>query len=175
MHMRRRLKKDATAARLLRQLLTGDSTQAMESAKKMISIGARVDPAFLAAIASNSLLRQWSRIAAIYVLGFQIGAPGSDVLISILKNREESTQIRAHAAEALGNMQQNRACEGLRRILMSKESTALKKWSVYALSEIGSVRARSILREYAATKPTGVVAKELRLISPLLTDHKGRS
>jgi hypothetical protein len=49
---------DATAARLLKQLLTGDPAQAMEAAKKMIGIGARVDPAFLAAIASSNLVSQ---------------------------------------------------------------------------------------------------------------------
>ncbi|MGH9513754.1 MAG: HEAT repeat domain-containing protein [Terriglobales bacterium] len=131
----------------------------------MVSQGAKTEPTLLSEIASNESYKKWARIGAIYALGFLNHKASAKVLISILRKRSESLQVRSHAAEALGNMREDRASSTLGGILMSREPASLKKWCVYALSEIGTVRARAILKKFAATNPRGVLARELKSVA----------
>jgi|ERR1035437_60435 HEAT repeat protein len=149
--------------RLLLRMLTGDPIEAMESAKKLIGSKVHVQPVLLEQIASEKKYKKWSRIAAIYVLGFLNHKTSTAVLSSILRDRLDNPQIRAHAAEALGNLRDPRAFSVLHDILLGKDPTLVKRWCVYALSEIKGDRAYSMLKKLAATKPTGVMAKELRM------------
>jgi len=59
-------------------------------------------------------------------------------------------------------MRERRALSVLRKILMSNERPDLKKWSIYAASEIGGPRARAVLSQFAATRPTGTLKKEIK-------------
>jgi HEAT repeat protein len=148
--------------RILMRMLTGDPVEAMESAKEIIGLGTRVDPMLLKDIASNKIYKKWSRIAAVYALGFLAHKASAPALIRILQDQRENAQLRGHAAEALGNMRDPRAVLALGKILSADEHTSIKKWCVYALSEIGSDRAGSILKRFEATNPVAVLRRELK-------------
>jgi hypothetical protein len=149
--------------RTLLRMLTGDPTEAMESAKKLIGSKVPPEPALLEQIASERRYKRWSRIAAVYTLGFLSSKPSVDTLMSILRDGSDDPRVRAHAAEALGNIRDKRAIAALREALLGNEAASIKRWCIYALSEIGAERARPILEELAATRPTGAVARELRM------------
>jgi HEAT repeat protein len=144
------------------QIVTGNPVDAMEAAKEIIRSRKPPSTVWLEEIAGNTSCRKWSRIAAVHALGFLGSKATSPVLIRILQSAREHPQLRAHAAEALGNLRESRALPSLRRILMSKERTDLKKWSIYAASEIGGPKARAILNQFAATNATRVLKKELK-------------
>ena len=148
--------------RLLMRMLTGDPVEAMESAKEVIGLGTRVNPMLLKDIASNKIYKKWSRIAAVYALGFLAHKASTSALIRILQDQRENTQLRGHAAEALGNMREPRAVLALGKVLWADDHTSVKKWCVYALSEIGSDRAGSLLKQFEATNPVGVLRRELK-------------
>jgi HEAT repeat protein len=148
--------------RILLRMCAGDATESMESAKKLIGSKVRVPPALLDQIASKKQYRRWSRIAAVYAIGFLNYKVSVGVLVSILGDGSDDVQVRAHAAEALGNIGDESALPALRQCLLQKEPRSIKRWSIYALSEIGTDRARKALEEFAATRPTGVLGKELR-------------
>ena len=148
--------------RLLMRMLTGDPVEAMESAKEVIGLGTRVNPMLLKDIASNKIYKKWSRIAAVYALGFLAHKASTSALMRILQDQRENTQLRGHAAEALGNMREPRAVLALGKVLWADDHTSVKKWCVYALSEIGSDRAGSLLKQFEATNPVGVLRRELK-------------
>jgi HEAT repeat protein len=149
--------------RLLMLLLTGDPIEAMEAAKKIIGRSATVAPVLLLEVAQNKKYKMWSRIGAVYALGFlglKLSVPR---LIRILEESGEPLTLRCHAAEALGNVQDPRAVATLERILMQKEPPSLKKWCIYALAQIGTSRAKMILTRIKEQKPKGLIAKEINL------------
>jgi hypothetical protein len=150
------------ATRILLGMLTGDPMLAMESAKEVIGSPTAVEPSLLGEIASNKLYKKWSRIAAVYALGFLEHKGSATTLIRILKNPHEDPNLRGHVAEALGNMRERKATVELGKILFGRGQLPLKKWCIYALAEIGGNQAGSILRQFQATRPTGVAAKELK-------------
>jgi hypothetical protein len=156
------VKVDATIRGLMR-ILTGDPVDAMESAKKIVGGTLSVDVSILVEIVRNRQYRSWSRIAAIYALGFLNEPSCARILISVMGSRDESSEVRSHAAEALGNMRASRAVPALAKILLGNEKTPLKKWCIYALSEIGNSKSQALLVKFAATKPRGKLAKELSL------------
>jgi HEAT repeat protein len=153
---------DITSFRSLALMLAGDPIQAMESAKKIIGGKVNIDPALLAEIASNKTYKKWSRIAAIYALGFVNYTPSAQELIRILGSRDEDSRLKDHAAEALGNMNEPRATAILARILRAKEKPHVKQSCIYALSQIGGSRAHSALKKFEATKPAGKIGMTLK-------------
>jgi HEAT repeat protein len=139
---------DTAAVRLLLKLISSDAADAMESAKQLIGGKATIDPVLLTEIALSPNYRKWSRIGAIYSLGFLGSGSELGALIRILENRRESSDLRGHAAESLGNLRHKEATDPLRRVLMSNESADLKKWCIYALKEIGDNRSLSIVKKF---------------------------
>jgi len=90
---------------------------------------------------------KWSRIAATYALGFiDDKSKSAAVLTRILANRNEDEEIRTHAAEALGHMEEPKAISVMERILMAEDSAEVKKWCIYALSEFGNRKTQRFLR-----------------------------
>jgi hypothetical protein len=67
------------------------------------------------------------------------------------------------SGKALGNVQDPRAVAALERVLMQKEPPSLKKWCIYALSQIGTSRAKMILTRIKEEEPKGIIAKEVNL------------
>ncbi|HXA26897.1 MAG TPA: HEAT repeat domain-containing protein [Acetobacteraceae bacterium] len=143
-------------------MMIGDPVEAVEAAKRIIEHD-DVEPHVLIEIASNKALPKWSRISAIYALGFiDTKSKSAQALIRILANKGEDEECRSHAAEALGHMNRPMVVSALGKILMSDDTPEVKKWCVYALAELSSPRAWIILDEFAKTKPNGVVGEELR-------------
>lgn len=154
------MKPDVTI--LLVRVASGDPREAIEAAKRLIGLKASVDQIALIEIASRATYRKWARIAAVYVLGFRGDGRAAATLRKILASRAGHVQIRNYAAEALGNLGDARALSILGGILKRDEPPELKRWCVYALSEIGGHRARSLLERFEGTKPSGKLRQELR-------------
>lgn len=130
----------------LESLLAGDPVEAMETAKAIIGKHLAVDPGELEAIASNRKARKWSRLAAIYSLGFLAEGSAVEPLLQILSDSKEPVALRAHAAEALGNIGDPRAVPRLAEMLRCETSPSLHTSCRYALEEIGGPEARAALQ-----------------------------
>src|SRR5665213_365456 len=101
----------------IRAIMTGDPTEAIEAAKRIIEHD-DVDVCTLADIAAKETCPKWSRIAATYALGFiDDKSKSAAALTRILANRNEDEEIRTHAAEALGHMEEPKAISVMERIL----------------------------------------------------------
>jgi HEAT repeat protein len=128
---------DISAVKLLTRMLTGDPVESIESAKGMIGISASGLDEILIDVILDKRYSKWSRIAAIYVLGFSGKRTYTSALVGILNDVTEPTQIRDHAAEALGNLRSRQAVDALEKALRSKNiRPRVKKSIIYALSEI---------------------------------------
>ena len=145
-------------------ILTGDAIDAIEAAKRLISADV-MDEARLRDIALNRKNQESNRVAAIYALGFANDEQiAGDALLNIVADRDDTEQSRAHAAEALAHLDEPKATAVLEKILATNgESAEVKRWCVYALGEIGGLKARNALRKFAKTNPVGVVENELRI------------
>jgi HEAT repeat protein len=111
----------------LEPLLRGAPVEAMEAAKQIIGEKLVVDPASLEAILSNRKSPKWSRIAAIYSLGFLGERLAVPALLKILSDHKEAIAVRAHAAEALGNIGAAEVVPALAEILKHESSPSLRK------------------------------------------------
>lgn len=150
------------SARLLLEIAGAGPVEAIEAAKRMIrSRPDRLAADLLVDIAGNTSYRPWSRIAAVYTLGLLDHEPSVRILVRILQDAKESVKLRTHAAEALGNLGKQRALPALHKILMSDENLVLRKWCIYAVSQIGGTAAPRILTQFARTRPRGALLNEL--------------
>lgn len=144
-------------------ILSGDPAEAIEAAKRVIAKPDRIDAKALAEIAAKPTNKRWSRIAAIYALGFiDVKSQFAPALIEIVLNRTDDEQCRAHAAEALGDMHHPNIVPTLAGVLMSEDTAEVKRWCIYSLSETGDREALAALEEFAATKPANDLRKELQ-------------
>src|SRR6266581_1332568 len=84
--------------------LFGDPSDAMELAKKIIGGKLKVNHDILLYIGSVKDNPKWARIASIYALGFIGKDEFAPQLRAILSDPGEDTEVRGHAAEALGNI-----------------------------------------------------------------------
>jgi hypothetical protein len=149
--------------RLLMRLLTGDPIEAMEAAKEIIGGKGVLSPTLILEVAKSEKYRIWSRVGAVYALGFLGFRPSVPSLMRVLQNSREPLSLRCHAAEALGNMQDAKAIAVIEEVMARGEPGSLKKWCIYALSQIGTSRARKILTRAREAKPNGTIAKEIKL------------
>ena len=109
----------------------------MESAKKMIGMPASGLHKVLTYVILDKRYSKWSRMAAIYALGFSGKRTYTPVLARILNDATEPHQIRDHAAEALGNLRSRQAVDALEKALSDENIRPSIKRSIrYALSEI---------------------------------------
>ena len=98
-------------------ILRGDPTEAIEAAKRIIVNDSATADA-LAGIAGDKDRNMWSRIAAIYALGFIDDTSTSGaVLVGILADRNETDECRSHAAEALAHVKHPQAVSTMEAIL----------------------------------------------------------
>jgi HEAT repeat protein len=119
--------------------VTGDPDRVMETAKAIIGGRIKYPTINLEKIASgNAGVPRWSRIAAIYALGFAKDATAASaaILRQILGDQNDDVDIRAHAAEALGNLADRDAIMLLKDILGHKPPEALRESCQYALEEL---------------------------------------
>jgi hypothetical protein len=83
-------------------ILIGDPVEAMEAAKRLVKQNDATDVTTLLTIATCKTMRLWSRIAAIWTLGFiDEDAVSVAALRRIQQDQSEDVRIREHAAEAL--------------------------------------------------------------------------
>jgi len=118
-------------------LFNDDPIESMETAKKIIGGYMKVDSAELAEIAQDNNIKKWSRIAAIYALGFLGEEKFAPILRNILADVTNGVDIRSHAAEALGNIGDRDAAMLLKDILGHAANLALRESCQYALEELG--------------------------------------
>jgi hypothetical protein len=86
-------------------ILTGDPVEAMEAAKRLISKNERRQIDRLMSIAAHRHNPLWSRIAAIYTLGFiDEAAVSLNTLRSLAYDRTEHALVIEHAREAMDNL-----------------------------------------------------------------------
>lgn len=143
-------------------IVLGDPVEAMEAAKRLIVADA-VEVGELGRVAAEKSNKPGSRVAAIYALGFADDeATAGRVLADILNDPNENEECRAHAAEALGHIGGAGIVPLLENVLNRDDSLEVKRWCVYALSEIGGARARNLLKKLSTTNLTGELADELK-------------
>jgi HEAT repeat protein len=126
-------------------VFTGNPAADMEVAKALIARHRDLDIPALVAVAQNPQRPHSSRIAAIYTLGFADDESRSaEALTRILADENEDEQVRAHAAEALGQLQAPAAIPVLQRFLISGPRE-VSDWCRYALEEMGVPPARVVI------------------------------
>jgi HEAT repeat protein len=146
----------------LNTILLNDAVEAFEAAKRLIASG-RVDPNALVAIATDKRNGMWSRRAATYTLGFVDRKSKSAIaLLSIISDKGDDPEVRAYAAEALAHLKSSKILPVMEQILMSDDSSTVKRWCIFALGVIDSEEARGLLERVARTNPTGEVMAELQ-------------
>lgn len=114
----------------------GDAYKDMETAKAIIGGRVKVAASDLEKIAINSEQPRSSRIAAIYALGFARAAAATVSVRKILSDEKDDVDIRAHAAEALGNLADRDAIMPLKDVLSGNPPAALRESCRYALEEL---------------------------------------
>jgi HEAT repeat protein len=96
------------------------------------------------------------RAQAAWALGFHPdGAEAAEALLGTLADAEEETEVRAHAAEALGHMADrlgDREADVLAALLrgLTDTSAYVRFWSAFALGNLGDDRAIPALERLAA-------------------------
>jgi HEAT repeat protein len=110
----------------------------MEVAKWIIGNKISADHQLLAQIGAAKTVQTWPRIAAIYALGFS-GEPGfAPAIRDILSDETNDPSVRAHAAEALGNLHDRDSIGLLRDVLGHRPPPEVVESCSYALHELGA-------------------------------------
>jgi HEAT repeat protein len=132
----------------LQPKFTGNAVADMETAKWLISHAGQLDiPAFME-LAGDQRQPQWARIAAIYTLGMADDRyESASALVQILDDDADDEQVRAHAAEALGQMYAPEAVAVMDRVL-TKGPPEVQHWTRYALTEMDTATARQVLQRH---------------------------
>lgn len=142
------LQERRTAPALLQALgSTGDEEFAWEAAKALALIAEpqTIDPLLVLAQSHGT---NWMRQAAVYALGYVGDSRIVAGLCSVLADDREDHHVRAHAAEALGNIADVRAFDTL--VASLEDPAAEVRFSaVFALGQLGDVRALGPLKRLA--------------------------
>lgn len=132
------MKNELTSSLIVR-LMSKDREDAMEAAKDIVGLRGSFPTEVLLRIANRNASPEWSRVCAVVALGFQNRDPAiHQCLIAILNNLSESSLLREHAAEAIGNQQDVESLTILQLILSRTRSLALRESCKYALSQLKS-------------------------------------
>jgi HEAT repeat protein len=132
---------------LLNVLRQGESGLAFEAAKSLIALDAKQVIPQISQIVKRGKTPT-NRAAAAYTLGFLGDGSVSQMLIEVL-NGTDTPEVRSHAAEALGHIADENTTESLVRGLKDR-SAKVRFWCVFALGEIGDLRALSPLQHLAS-------------------------
>ena len=175
--------------RLLRALRRGDERARWEAAKELSSFDDEIVRRKLERLLV-SRHDEAARAAAAYVLGFLGDAEAADSLAARVADTEESTDVRAYAAEALGHLLQGApVLAGIRTVIaagLRDVAPSVRFWCAFAAGVLGLVEARPQLTRLAGADDTVVegwwsVGEEaewaLRVLAgeedpPLPTDHR---
>jgi HEAT repeat protein len=103
----------------------------------------------------SALLRDndnYVRMYTAYSLGLLGTSEGSKALMKALENENEDPGVRGMAAESLGNLRYKDAADLLIEGLRDK-TVEVRFWCIFALGEMGEVRALAQLERLAKTDP----------------------
>jgi HEAT repeat protein len=118
--------------------LFGSPEESMDAAKSIIGNRISADHALLGQIGAAKDVQKWPRIAAIYALGFVGERESAPVIRRILADETNDPAIRAHAAEALGNLRDRDSVGLLRDVLAHRPPSDVAESCSYALHELGA-------------------------------------
>jgi HEAT repeat protein len=138
--------------RLLRALRSGDERARWEAAKELSSFDDEITRRKLERLLA-SRRDENARAAAAYVLGF-LGDPEAAVpLAARLADGEESPEVRAYAAEALGHLLQGKAVLADSRTAIAAglrdPDARVRFWCVFSAGVLGLLEARPQLQRLA--------------------------
>ena len=120
----------------LSPMISGDPVEAMEIAKQIVGGDIPVAPRVLGPIAADGQQPKWTRIAAIYALGFLGNRNFLPELRAILSDAKIDGEIRSYAAEALGNIKDKDSINLLRDVIINHAAGELLESCNYALNEM---------------------------------------
>ena len=139
--------------RLLRALRRGDERARWEAAKELSSFGDGDTRARLERLLA-SRRDERARAAAAYVLGFLGDTEAAGALAETLADGEESAEVRAYAAEALGHLLQGEpVLAGVRTAIaagLRDPNAPVRFWCAFAAGVLGLLEARPQLQRMAA-------------------------
>jgi HEAT repeat protein len=131
--------------RLLRALRRGDELDRWEAAKELSSFDDEITRRRLERLLA-SRRDESARAAAAYVLGFLGNHEAADALAARLADIDESTEVRAYAAEALGHLLQGApVLAGIRTVIaagLRDPAPAVRFWCAFAAGVLGLLEAR---------------------------------
>jgi HEAT repeat protein len=139
--------------RLLLHALRGrDERARWEAAKELSSFDDEITRRRLERLLT-SRRSEGARAAAAYVLGFLGDAEAADALAARLADRDESTEVRAYAAEALGHLLQGApVLAGIRTVItagLRDPEPSVRFWCSFAAGVLGLLEARPQLTRMA--------------------------
>jgi HEAT repeat protein len=138
--------------RLLRALRRGDERARWEAAKELSSYGDEIIRKKLERLLASGR-DDSARAAAAYVLGFLGDAEAAAALAARLADPEESTDVRAYAAEALGHLLQGAPVLAAVRTTITAglrdPDSPVRFWCAFASGVLGLVEARPQLTRLA--------------------------
>jgi HEAT repeat protein len=114
----------------------------MEAAKAIIAGRIRIPRGEIEKIAEGAAYKDWSRIAAIYLLGNTRARKSSGVLARILEDEAQKEIFREYAAEALGNIGDYIYLPLISRVAAETSSPKIRQSCEFALEEIPAAEAR---------------------------------
>jgi HEAT repeat protein len=141
----------AAATNHLLEVVRIDPEVAIEAAKALVKIGAQRSAisADLEVMMKSRLLGVQSRVAAAYALGYVGSSEAVAALSDVVANRSEDSNLRGHAAEALGTLRARGGVDVLVKGLQDADPT-VRFWCVHALGEIRDPRSVPALHDVAA-------------------------
>jgi HEAT repeat protein len=127
---------------LLKQLESSDPETAMEAAKAILAHRITIPRSQIERIAAGTDYADWSRAAAIYLLGNLRSRKSAVLLARILEDEQQNDVVRDYAAEALGNIGDPAYLPLISRIATQTSSPEIRQSCEFALEEIPAAEAR---------------------------------
>ncbi|NJL55186.1 HEAT repeat domain-containing protein [bacterium] len=94
------------------------------------------------------------RAASAYALGLIADKRSTEALLRVVSNPTETPQVRGHAVEALANMEPNNKIIDTLIECVKDSHEEVQRWSVFALGQLGDMRAIPVLEELVSTSVT---------------------
>jgi HEAT repeat protein len=154
---------DSVVISALLELLIGERLAAVEASKKLIQANDSEALDFVCRIAEEPRYPSWSRTMGIYALGMSGYVAAVQVLAFLIENPKENLRVRCHAAEAVGNIGDPCVIPLLQAVLRGDHPPSLKKWSLYALSQIRGAEASEVLQSFKESNLSSGLRKEVRV------------
>ena len=139
--------------RLLRRIRRGNESSRWEAAREVSTLKGESTRLRLVRLLSGG--GEESRAAAAYALGFLGDLKAVDPLVETLGNLEESTEVRAYAAEALGHLLQEKPVLADARLAITSglrdRSREVRFWCAFSAGVLGLAESRPQLEQMAAS------------------------